>query len=931
LVPRISVSYALEGDELEQSQDDTVPAADAEGTDEEESVDDASNTNVDDGTVGEPDSEETIATTGESDVTGAQDSTNEGTSEDTSTPEASFTDGDDGDDDSEGEEADGVDAIISNMDLDEKISQLIIPAIRTWNDASVTDLAAVPDLAAALRKHQYAGVILFSTNIVDANQTSELVGALQANNAAGDFSTNVPYLMPVDEEGGVVVRFSMGTRMTGNMAIGATGDKAIENARATGEVLGEEINALGFNVDFAPSIDVNSNPANPVIGVRSFGDDPEQVANLGIAFNEGLQSKGVIPTVKHFPGHGDTGTDSHLGVAMVPKTHEELQQVELVPFKAAIDAGTDLIMTAHVTLPQYDDEVTFFNGTKGHFPATMSRKVLTDLLRDELGYQGVVVTDALEMDAIDGSELVEGEKGSAEYAANIAETCIKAGADLLLLPRDLKSNDAAAFYDEYIGLLCEKATNDEELATRIDESVTRVLELKEKYGILDGAEPEYGLDVVGSYDHHVIEMQMASEAITLVKNEDYTLPASGHNKKIVLISRDKYDNVALASVVQELMELGLINEDTFVNNLAAGTTSGSEDSASKVTIDYYYDTADTTVAHYTDGLKAAIAEADTVVAFTKNWGVSALQTSNAQYLGISQALADTHAAGGKFVLISGNLPYDTARYQDADAILCSYMSSGTDTDPTSRGDGTATVGAYNANIIAAFESVFDVYQPAGKLPVRVPAVEELEDGTIAYAEDSTLYERGHGLSYEYVFVEGANAVHTTGSADSLVFKNNARYDCLGAVLVDGKQIEEDQYSIEEGSTILTLPADYLNGLAVGNHTLVARYAYDDTSLDVSTAFAIASGVDAQPAPSGNPSTPGTSTGTSSGTTSGAVPQQQYRSSSTATPVSATRQSSTTTSTLSRTGDPTSAVLPIALATIAIVVIASGFTYRKTRE
>jgi|GEM_PF-873462 len=961
LVPLPSISYAIEGGEGADAQEqidapteeDTATSNDDSA---EEDVASADESEEDAATSDNDSSEEEDSSdqqTSSADEAKAQDDTPQESQEQQAEPNAA--------DVNEGQSLSAQDngaldvaTIIERMTLDEKISQLIIPAIRTWNDVDVTDLSAVPDLAAALRKHQYGGIILFGANVKSAAQTSTLVSALQSNNAAGEFSTKIPYLMPVDEEGGVVVRFSMGTRMTGNMAVGATGSKAEENARTTGRILGEEINALGFNVDLAPSIDVNSNPANPVIGVRSFSDDPNTVATLGLAFNKGLADKNVIGTIKHFPGHGDTATDTHIGVAAVNKTHEQLQQVELVPFKAAIEAGVDLIMTAHVTLPAFDTPVTFFNGTQGHYPATMSKTVITDLLRNELGYTGVVITDALEMDAIDKAGLVAGEQGSAEYAANVAVTCLNAGVDLLLLPRDLKNPDIATFYDEYIQRIADKVSADNDLAARVDESLTRVLNLKRSYGILEGSAPNYGLDVIGSHEHHEAEMRIANEAITLIKNDDHTLPASAHNKKIVLLSRDKNDNVMIASIINELKQAGLVDEDTFVNNLSAGTTSGSEDASSRITIDYFYDAADAASAHYTDELKQAIAEADYTVALSKNWSIAALQASSGHYLGIANTLADTHAAGGKFVLISGNLPYDSARFQDADAILCSYMSSGTDTDPTARQDESASVGAYNANAIAAFKTVFDANQPMGTLPVRIPALTTNDDGTVAYDVDATLYERGHGLSYEYLFTQGNGSTYEHGSKQDLVFVNNARHDLLQSVLVDDEELGEDHYTVEQGSTIVTLKGDYLDTLKDGEHVLKAIYAYDNGNVDIAATFTV-QGNDTTteeegtqdpgntpdtPSDTGTPATTDGTSGTSTGsTTGGTTPAATAASaapnpvrSASSTPATASRQSAAaTTSSLARTGDSTSMVVPVVLAMAAVNLIAGALAYKRKKN
>ncbi len=203
------------------------------------------------------------------------------------------------------------------------------------------------------------------------------------------------------------------TALPGNMALGATGSAQL--ARKAGAVLGQELAAMGINVNYAPNCDVNINPHNPVIGIRSFGEKPEDVARLASAMIEGIQSAGVAATAKHFPGHGDTSGDSHHGLPSVPHNLERLQQVEFVPFQAAIGSGVKLMMTAHLALPAID-------GPDAP-PATLSRQILHDLLREELGFEGVTVTDAMDMGAIRQGQAL-GEDAVRAAAA---------GADLLLL------------------------------------------------------------------------------------------------------------------------------------------------------------------------------------------------------------------------------------------------------------------------------------------------------------------------------------------------------------------------------------------------------------------------------------------------------------------------------------------------------------------
>lgn len=634
----------------------------------------------------------------------------------------------------------GAEDVISHMSLDEKLSQMIIPAIRTWNDIEVTDLDEAPELVEALRKHQYGGIILFGQNIKDTEQTARLVSGLQQNNLGNEsVSEHIPYLMPLDEEGGIVIRLLSGTRMTGNMAIAATGSKAEENAASTGRIIGEELSALGFNTDFAPVVDVNNNAANPVIGVRSFSDDPETVAKLGVNYMNGLAEEDIAATCKHFPGHGDTDIDSHIGAPMVDKTYEELKKTELVPFKAMIENGVDMIMTAHITFPGIDDSVTYPDGTDGYFPATMSKKIITEVLRGDLGYDGVVVTDALEMDAITNTALVEGEPQSADYMANISEKVINAGVDILLIPRDIKDEEAVAFYDDYISSLEAKVEDGSIPMERIDESVSRILKLKEKYGIeasaYSGNEMEDSINqaksVVGSTEHHEAEMEIAREAVTVLKNDGNTLPLSKEESsvsKVFLLGRLETDETLVESAMTQMVEEGVLDIDT------------------EVSFDYYIEPdPEGESLHYTEEMAEKIHDADIVIGMTQTYKLDALADLAPSYQAIQRAIDDVHEGGGKFVLLSCRIPYDAARFADADAIVLAYLGAGLDTDPISMGSGLA--GAYNANVVAALEIIGGKTKAFGTLPVDIPEITVNDDGSISYS-DKLLYKRGFGLSDE---------------------------------------------------------------------------------------------------------------------------------------------------------------------------------------
>ena len=266
-----------------------------------------------------------------------------------------------------------------------------------------------------LERLHVGGVILFRRNASDPAQIAALTRALHALPSAP--------LVAIDHEGGRVVRLDEPfTRFPAAAVVGGSGDAAL--AFQIGQAIGEELAGVGIDLNFAPVLDVHSNPANPIIGDRAFGSDPALVSVMGIALMRGLLAGGVIPCGKHFPGHGDTAQDSHLELPIVRRSRAEIERTELAPFRAAIAAGIPMLMTAHVLYPALDAER----------PATVSRAILTDLLRTELGFKGVVVSDDLEMRAIsDHSDI-----GAAAVAS------VEAGVDALLVCQDLAKAEHAA-------------------------------------------------------------------------------------------------------------------------------------------------------------------------------------------------------------------------------------------------------------------------------------------------------------------------------------------------------------------------------------------------------------------------------------------------------------------------------------------------------
>ena len=235
------------------------------------------------------------------------------------------------------------------------------------------------------------------------------------------------------------------------------------------------------------------------------------------------------------------------------------------------------------------------------------------------------------------------------------------------------------------------------------------------------------ITTVGSREHHDAEIKIAREAITVVKNEGNTLPVSKDTKNIFVLGRQSTDANTLQYVVNELKKNNFIADDANIN------------------IDYYYDSSADVQLHYPDDMKEKISSSDIVIGLSYANNNSALDKENPQYIGVSSAIEDTHAAGGKFILLSSNLPYDAAIFTDADAIVLAYMGSGLGTDPTEKTDSGTGMMAMNANIIAAMETIFGANKPQGHLPVNVPEVKENSDGTLIYG-DTYLYNRGFGIT-----------------------------------------------------------------------------------------------------------------------------------------------------------------------------------------
>jgi len=350
-----------------------------------------------------------------------------------------------------------VDNIISRMTLEEKIGQLFI-------------VAADGNLESIIRTYHPGGFILFSRHTSTILQTMQLTDELRQ-------SAQIPVFIAIDQEGGRVSRLPFAVTVPDARRLGTLPEAALQNI---GSLVGQELHALGFNINFAPVLDVDTRAENPVIGNRSFSQDPYTVARLGSAYIRGLRLAGIAAAAKHFPGHGDTSSDSHLVLPVVEQSEDRLQTVELLPFRAALRAGVDLIMMAHVSYPSLDPTP--------NWPASLSHPIVTDLLRNELEYSGIIITDAMNMKAITGLK----------DPGQTAKVAFNAGVDIILMPEDLPT--------AYLSILSAVQSGEIPLS-RLNASLGRILALKlrlpQDQTQSFSARLKYALDTVGSNEHRL--------------------------------------------------------------------------------------------------------------------------------------------------------------------------------------------------------------------------------------------------------------------------------------------------------------------------------------------------------------------------------------------------------------------------------------------
>ncbi|KOV94431.1 beta-N-acetylhexosaminidase [Streptomyces sp. NRRL B-3648] len=562
-------------------------------------------------------------------------------------------------------------ALISRMTLEEKVGQLFVMRVYGHSatapdqadiDANLKEIG-VRTAAELIAKYRVGGIIYFTWahNTRAPHQIADLSNGIQR--ASLDQPRGLPVLIATDQEHGAVCRVGKpATLFPGAMAIGAGGSRS--DARTLGRISGAELRAMGINQDYSPDADVNVNPANPVIGVRSFGADPDAVAELVAAEVRGYQSAGVAATAKHFPGHGDTAVDSHYGFPVITHSRELWEELDAVPFRAAIRAGIDSVMTAHIQFPALDGSGD---------PATLSRPIVTGILRGELGYDGVVITDSLGMQGV-----------RTKYGDDrVPVLALKAGVDQLLNPPSLDVAWNAVLTAVREGELTE---------ARLDESILRILRLKDRRGLLDDpwADPA-GVDgTVGTEAHLARAGRIAERTTTLLVNEAGTLPLDRRRQRRLLVvgadpaSPSGTTGPPTGVLAAALTELGFT---------ATALSTGTAPSAAAV-----------------DKAVAAAQDADAVVVATYNVTASSTQRT------LVERLLGT---GRPVVAVAVRNPYDVAQLPSVPAFLAAYCWT-------------------DVELRAAARVIAGRVRPRGKLPVPVQRPDD---------PSRVLYPIGYGLTY----------------------------------------------------------------------------------------------------------------------------------------------------------------------------------------
>ncbi|MFW6124294.1 MAG: glycoside hydrolase family 3 N-terminal domain-containing protein [Acidobacteriota bacterium] len=540
-----------------------------------------------------------------------------------------------------------VNKTLKQMTLEEKIGQMI--NCRFSGHFYNLESPAVQRLEQLVEEQKVGGLIIFGG---EAFESAYLINKLQEK-------SDTPLLIASDLERGLGNQIEGATLFPPLMSMGAAGSE--ELAYRMGQVTAEEARAAGIHITYAPVVDVNSNPLNPIINTRSIGEDPELVSRLAAAFIKGCQENGLIATAKHFPGHGDTEVDSHTELPLVDKDLKRLNQVELFPFKKAIEAGVQAVMTAHLFIPALDPTPDL--------PATLSPIIITELLREKLGFKGLIVTDAMEMGGV--TTLYSPEEAAVK--------AVKAGVDCLLLPPDTEKVIEALVREVRSGGINE---------SRIDGSVRRILRAKAKLGLPSRrwVDMEALPRILASNEHIELAEKAFEKSVTLIQNKDEIVPLSCEDKKLAVfsLSSDKGDFFAGQVFIEEVKK-----RCPDVQEFYADALTGDEFIEEAVEKSYE-------------------ADARIVILFSRLYSGKGSVGLNERHIEIIQRLEEEEMP---LIVISFGSPYFLKHFPDVDVSICAYRKAGS----AQR---------------AAVKTVFGEIGFKGRLPVSIPGLFDLGHGIV---------------------------------------------------------------------------------------------------------------------------------------------------------------------------------------------------------
>jgi beta-N-acetylhexosaminidase len=528
----------------------------------------------------------------------------------------------------EGDVRSRVARLLTGMTLEQKVGQMFLLAFAGPDPARAEEM---------IRGHFIGGCYISNDNAPTPAAASALSAALQGY--ALSSGPRVPLLLGADQEGAWSVMMPASTTGPGNLGLGAARDPRMTAAMY--RVIAEELRAVGFNTLFAPCVDVNSNPRNSIIGMRSFGEDPRQVARHGVAAVRGARDGGIITTAKHFPGHGDTAIDSHRNIPRVDRSRADVERIDLLPFRAAVRAGVDIVMTSHILFPAFD----------GENPATLSRSILGGLLREEMGFQGLILSDSMNMGAI-----------RRNYApADSSVRAVRAGVDMLMLAEEHYDHDTSVYEKNQLACVngVRDAVKDGTIAEAlIDAAVARILALKLSQGLADRAPGGFGPAGVGTPAHREVERAAAEKLVAVVRSAPGAWPVAGASR-LALVQTAPAEEYGILTATRGIGPNQA--EPAFEAFLAA---------LREARPDLRVLTRDQ--AAHPDGIDALAKECDAVIALTEDYPLPGVDFDTARQRELVTRLASV--LGKKLIVVALRTPYELPEYPGVATYVCTCSS-----------------------------------------------------------------------------------------------------------------------------------------------------------------------------------------------------------------------------------------------------------------